>query len=107
MNIDLNQFAEQAYLIAKKRQENGAKLSCDTDKMLKHCATEVVEAQQAYDEWTYNSSSGTKEAFASELADIICCALIIAHGEGIDITGALVECTEKNNKRAELIGDKL
>ena len=75
--------------------------------MLKHCATEVIEAQQAYDEWIYNSSSRTKEAFASELADIITCVLIIAHNTNVDITGALVECTEKNNKRAEMIGDKL
>lgn len=132
MNIDLNQFAEQAYLIAKKRQENGAKLSCDTDKMLKHCATEVVEAMEAYVNYSalkqlgdmtkdgeemfeeleepdtaYKAFCEDKKRFSSELADIISCVLIIAHGEGIDITGALVECTEKNNKRAELQGDKL
>lgn len=134
MNIDLNQFAEQAYLIAKKRQENGAKLSCDTDKMLKHCAGEVIEATEAYtnyreiknlaedltatdldEKWESQEEPDVCEEyykeceskFSSELADIITCVLIIAHNEGIDITGALVECTEKNNKRAEMVGDKL
>ena len=105
MNIDLNQFAEQAYLIAEKRSKNTASVSVETDKMLKHCATEVIEAQQAYDKWTYFTNS--KGEFASELADILTCVLIIAHNESIDITGALVECIKKNNKRAELKGDKL
>lgn len=48
MNIDLNQFAKEAYTSAKERQENGANISVDTLKMLKHTATEVIEATEAY-----------------------------------------------------------
>ena len=38
--------------------------------------------------------------------DIICCVLIIAENERIDIEQALLKCIEKNRKRAEGTGDK-
>ena len=110
MNIDLTQFAKEAYTSAKERQENGADVSVDTLKMLKHTATEVIEATEAYSIEKYSAiddEAGQKEKFASELADIIACALIIAHSERIDINEALVQCLYKNKKRAEMTGDKL
>lgn len=110
MNIDLNQFAKEAYTSAKERQENGANISVDTLKMLKHTATEVIEATEAYSIKKYSAiddEAGQKEKFASELADIIACVLIIAHSEHIDISEALVQCLYKNKKRAEMTGDKL
>ena len=110
MNIDLNQFAKEAYTSAKERQENGANISVDTLKMLKHAATEVIEATEAYSVEKYaviDDEAGQKEKFASELADIIACVLIIAHSECIDINEALVQCLYKNKKRAEMTGDKL
>lgn len=110
MNIDLNQFAKEAYTSAKERQENGANISVDTLKMLKHTATEVIEATEAYSIEKYSAiddEAGQKEKFASELADIIACVLIISHSERIDINEALVQCLYKNKKRAEMIGDKL
>ena len=45
--------------------------------------------------------------FESELADIICCVLIIAGKEDIDIERAIYDCIEKNERRANGIGDKL
>ena len=48
-----------------------------------------------------------KKEFASELSDIICCVLITAGKEGIDIEKAVLDCIEKNRKRAEGKGDKL
>ena len=41
------------------------------------------------------------------LADIICCVLIIAGKEKIDIEQAIMDCIEKNRRRAEGTGDKL
>ena len=48
-----------------------------------------------------------KERFASELADVICCILIISANENIDIEEAVCKCMLKNAKRAYGDGDKL
>ena len=45
--IELNGTASIARNIAEARQENGANVNIDTEHMLKHCATEVVEAMEA------------------------------------------------------------
>ena len=89
--------------------------------MLKHCATEVVEATEAYnkmedfsDNYDYHCTiskltqfSKLEENFKSELADIIACVLIICANEPtIDIEAALQKCFEKNLARAEGRGDK-
>lgn len=121
--MNLNEIAKVSYETAKKRQENGANISVKTRDMLKHCATEVVEAMEAYQKYIcapcapyfeegssiqdLNRIEGRKNNFASELADIICCAAIIAHAEGIDLDKAVADCLEKNKKRAEGTGDKL
>ncbi len=111
--ITLNEIAKASYEIARKRQENGANISVETRAMLKHCATEVVEAMEAYTNldnsivYDSNYKSDCKKGFASELADIICCAAIIAHAEKIDLNKAVADCLEKNRRRAEGTGDKL
>ena len=120
--IDLNGLCKVALANAEQRQKNGGHIKSDTRSMLKHCATEVVEAAEAnLDLMMYKSqvdSSWTdrdadnwlekpRERFASELADIICCVLIIAGKEGIDIETAVNECVEKNRKLAKGTGDKL
>ena len=119
--MNLNAVAKASYETAKKRQENGANISVKTRDMFKHCATEVVEAMEAYQKYGYATyfEEGSsiqelnrkieehKNNFASELADIISCAAIIAHAEKIDLDKAVADCLEKNRKRAEGIGDKL
>ncbi len=102
--MTLNDIASVSYTNAKKRQANGGHISVETRSMLKHCATEVVEAMEAYTDLVYDDS---KNAFAAELADIICCCTIIAGRENIDLDKAVADCLEKNRKRAEGIGDKL
>lgn len=121
--IDLNKLCEVSLANATQRMNNGAHIDTETRKMLKHCATEVVEAMEAYTD--YSSSLARIETedyvsyvnmddktfrdkwhFASELADIICCVLIIAGKEGIDIEDAVTKCIEKNRLRAEGKGDK-
>lgn len=109
--IDLNKLCKVSLENADERHSHGAHIDTDTRKMLKHCATEVVEAMEA---WTKYQDDGVNyddyvypEHFASELADIICCCLIIAGKEKIDIEKAVNACIEKNRKRAEGIGDKL
>lgn len=110
--VDLNALSKTAYAIAEQRQKNGGNIKTDTLSMLKHCATEVVEATEAYSKVKYfpqlnlNEQEIEKEHFAEELADIICCVFIIAGGEGIDIEEAINDCIEKNRARAEGKGDK-
>lgn len=108
--MTLNKIAEQSYRDAVKRQQNGANINVNASEMLKHTATEVVEATEAYINWchyeNYDDSKRRKIAFASELADIICCAAIIAESEDIDLDKAVADCLEKNRKRAKGIGDK-
>lgn len=109
--IDLNELKRKAYECAKKRAENGGVKPLNTFNLLKHCATEVIEATEAlvfrdyaaYDESVYILET---DILAAELCDIICCILIIAENERIDIEQALLKCIEKNRKRAEGIGDK-
>jgi penicillin V acylase-like amidase (Ntn superfamily) len=112
MRFSLNGIAKASYETARKRQENGANISVKARDMLKHCATEVVEAMEAYtnldNSIVYDSDykSDCKNRFASELADIICCAAIIAHAEEIDLDKAMSDCLKKNRLRAEGKGDK-
>lgn len=111
--MNLNEIAKASYETARKRQENGANISVKTRDMLKHCATEVVEAMEAYTvmnrypQLNKPDQEIFKDRFASELADIISCAAIIAHAEEIDMNKAMSSCLEKNRKRAVGIGDKL
>lgn len=118
--IELNECALAALDNAKLRQANGARIDFRTYTMLKHCATEVIEATESYG-YVANEIPGTyedidlpleemhernKSHFASELADIICCCLIIAANESIDIERSVFDCLYKNRKRAEGKGDK-
>ena len=113
--LDLNELSKVALNTATKRMNNGANINTNTRSMLKHTATEVVEAMESY-VYYKKANHGCREgdelgdtfrSFSSELADIICCVLIIAGKEQIDIEHVVLNCMEKNRKRAEGIGDKL
>ena len=104
--IDLNGLCKTAFETAKARQKNGGNVKVYTHNMLKHCATEVIEAMEAYT-LSMPRYGCINQQFADELADIICCVLIIAGQEVIDIEKAITRCIEKNRKRAEGTGDKL
>lgn len=104
--IDLNELCKAALVNAEQRQKNGGNIKDDTRSMLKHCVTEVVEAMEAYTNSMIRYGS-INQQFADELADIICCVLIIAGREEIDIEKAINGCIEKNRRRAEGTGDKL
>lgn len=132
--LDLNKLCEVTLNNAELRNKNGGNIKSDTRSMLKHTATEVIEAMEAYskyfeiknladdidatdieEKWESQEEPDvceeyyreSKEHFSSELADIVCCVLIIAGKEDIDIENAIKDCIEKNRKRAEGIGDKL
>lgn len=114
--MNLNEVSKNALSNAIRRQANGAKIDYNTLPMLKHCAGEVVEATQAYADYaaalernkeTEENTFEAEEAFASELADVICCILIISANENIDIEEAVCKCMLKNAKRAYGDGDKL
>lgn len=114
--IDLNDLAYKMRNVAYVRKTNGANVDTDTMAMLKHCASEVVEATEAYN--TLDSAINDnceyerniielQERFESELADVIACILIICANEPtIDIEEALQKCFQKNLARAEERGDK-
>lgn len=86
--FDLNGFAKQSYEVAKIRG------TVNAETMLKHCATEVVEAVQA-------KNAESRQNYIGELADVINCILILSANENIDIEMALTQCLEKNTKRAQ------
>lgn len=98
--IDLNGLTKQSYQTAYQRERNGAIISTDTLRMLKHCAGEVIEATDCYAVRHF-------DGFVHELSDVIMCCLIIAGKHNIDIEKALNDCHEKNRRRAEKQGDKL
>ncbi|MBO5371135.1 MAG: MazG-like family protein [Lachnospiraceae bacterium] len=114
--IDLNDLAYKMRNVAYVRKTNGANVDTDTMAMLKHCASEVVEATEAYN--TLDSAINDnceyerniielQEHLESELADVIACILIICANEPtIDIEEALQKCFQKNLARAEGRGDK-
>lgn len=113
--MNLNEVADNALENAKRREMNGANIKHDTQNMLKHCAGEVVEVTQAFTEYDLFRQNVDdmvrkeeyKEGFASELAGIICCVLIVSANEGIDIEKAVSDCLQKNARRANKEGDKL
>lgn len=115
--IDLNELASQAYITAKKREKNGAFINTEPMTMLKHCATEVIEATEAFCDYrealnkALNNLEMLKneriEKFENEIADIIVCCLIVSGFSMIDIEKALNRVMEKNRLRAEKMGDKL
>lgn len=104
--FNLNELCQMAYENASKREAKDGKVSTNTLQMLKHTATEVIEATEAYSTYCNTDKTIHKQGFASELADIVCCVLIIAGEENIDMEKALTECMEKNYYRAIGKGDK-
>ena len=113
--INLNELASQAYITAKKREKNGAFICTEPMAMLKHCATEVIEATEAF--LNYKEALNfiddsvvideCQQDFENEIADIIVCCLIISGYSMIDIEKAVNRVMEKNRLRAEKMGDKL
>ena len=131
--FDLNELCVMAYENAEKREAKDGKVSTDTMQMLKHTATEVIETAESFvsyrniknladnldakdldEKWESQEEPDAceeyyqkaRKQFASELADIVCCVLIIAGKENIDMEMALTLCMEKNYKRAIGEGDK-
>lgn len=110
--IDLNKLSKESYIVAKKRELNGAKIKADTISMLKHCATEVIEAAEAF--LNYKEALNfiddsvivdeCQQDFENEIADIIVCCLIISGYSMIDIEKAVNRVMEKNRLRAKKNG---
>lgn len=105
--IDLNELSKQAYITAKKREINGANIKTEPIPMLKHCATEVIEATEAFCDLSYELTDEYEEKFQDEVADIMVCCLIMSGYMMFDIEKALNRVMEKNRLRAEKQGDKL
>lgn len=101
--IDLNFISKIALEYSKAREKNGTVEKGSTLNLLKHCAGEIIEAQNARDKWICGGGdfdSEEKQKYAAELADVIMCILIIAAQENIDVEEAIKNCLEKNRKRA-------
>lgn len=90
--LDLNNLSQICLDISERRQKQGdfGKRLNTTENLLKHCATEVVEAMAEKESLT---------EFSKELADIVICVLVIAGKEQIDIEEAILDGIEKNQKR--------
>lgn len=99
--MNLNEASEKAFEISIKRNQYKGDGN-DTIRALKHCACEVVEAVDAYDNWSvFDTSVGTKEEFENELADIIICILSVSGLERIDIEQAISRKMLINEGRAK------
>lgn len=105
--IDLNKLSTDAYIVAKKRELNGAFIKTAPIDILKHCAGEVMEATEAYCDFVYEMTDENEEKFQNEVADIMVCCLIMSGYMQFDIESALNRVMEKNRLRAEKHGDKL
>ena len=92
--LDLNNIARQSLKIAEHR-----KLETDALSTLKHCAGEILEAVESYTRFVY-SPNEEKDTFPDEMADVIMCILTLSSKENIDIEQAILNCLEKNRKRA-------
>lgn len=97
--MNLNEHAKKAQEIAFNRWYKND-VEYNTPAIMKHCADEVCEAVEAYNDYLYEDSKGRRDKLAAELADIITCALIAAVNEDIDIEKALQDCQQKNAERA-------
>lgn len=84
--MNLNEASQWAFEISKKRNQYKGDGN-DTIRALKHCACEVVEAVDAYNDWSYRQEG--REDFENELADVIICILSVSGSEGIDIEYAI------------------
>jgi len=93
--IDLNNIARQSLKIAEHRKLETDALSC-----LKHCAGEIAEATQAVDNYQSCVCEETEKQMADEIADVIMCMLTLSAEMCIDIEKAILNCLEKNRKRA-------
>lgn len=105
--FDFDKFLKESLDVAKMREANGG-IKLDTFSLLKHCATEVVEASQAYSKLSLEAYDiENEDDFKKELGDIMCCALLICANLGYNVPDILSTCYLKNKARAEKHGDKL
>lgn len=97
--MNLNDIAEQAYILADKRG-----LDTDVISTLKHCAGEVVEATEAFTKLQSTPSPNMAETYLEdtglEIADIIVCALTASVKLGIDVEKYINKAMQKNAQRA-------
>lgn len=117
--IDLNKYAMEVTKISRKRELLN-QYKCNTSDVLKHCSGEVIEAFEAWTNWFYTGNEFTnllecpknqklykqkikerKEDFELELGDIIVCALICAHIEGLDVEAMLTKTLKKNKAKVK------
>lgn len=118
--MNLNEMARKMQTVAKTREKN-AGIKADSRSLFKHMAGEVLESAEAF--FFFDNEiprepgeiylppddlkTEHRENLAGELADVICCALIISANEEINIENALESCLYKNQLRAMRQGDKL
>lgn len=93
--MNLNDMAKQSLMIATRRG-----LETDVISTLKHCGGEIVEATEAFTKFNMMGEKKDYSDFASELADIIICALTASAKEDINIEDALDKAMRKNARRA-------
>lgn len=98
----LNKLAVECYNIALARG--------DVNKILKHCATEVIEAQEAKSKLDeiyevtgsreFLDEKSAEKHYAEELADVIICCMIAAEHYQLDLDHAIMEKIAINRERA-------
>ena len=104
---NLNELAASSLDVLQRREANGANVSSNRWGILKHMAGEVVEVADALHTYTLSGNLVNESILASEVADVIICALNFAAALKLDIEKALEDKMQLNKNRAYGIGDKL
>ena len=104
---DLNEMAQESLDVLRRREANGAGISSDRWGILKHMAGEAMEVADALHMYTLSGNLVNELNLASEVADVIICALNFAATMGLDIDKAVADKMRLNENRACGIGDKL
>lgn len=108
--IELNEVAKECYDIAVKRVKAGHNVPGpdDTFGLLKGCAGEVLEVQDAFYNYAYWTGGGNlgkplkdhlSKELGLELADIVVYVLLVAQHNGIDMEKMLSLTMQKNRER--------
>lgn len=98
--MELNKSCKEAFETAVARGSVQFAGSSDADILngLKHCAGEVIEANEAYNNWVAGIN-GCKQYFADELADIVICVMTLSYAKDIDLEAAIQRKMAYNKNR--------
>lgn len=105
--IKWNRLSRKCYKVIKKRIDNGADLSFETLKQLKHLATEVIElvdvCRELEDSWPPQE---VMPLVGHEISDVLICTLVLSYHLDCNLDRFFYETLKLNKRRAKGLADK-